>query len=88
MPKQSEAWANTMNHMIKKCNTCKRKSLLEVKTSGDDVESVLSLVGLKRVGRPTKETENIKKQLAFSDCQRGRRSNKEHNQYKTRKWIR
>lgn len=84
MPKQPEAWADTINHLIKNA-TPRRKLMLNMGPYNDKDETVLQSVGLKRVGRSTKQMQKIKKKLAFTDNLNIWSSKKQQSQFKARK---
>lgn len=86
LPENSEAWASTMEHLIRNA-TPKRRSLLLTSDSGSTMSTPLSkMLEINKVGRPNKDSEKVKKKLAYtSNSEKLWNKKKTLNQYKSRK---
>lgn len=85
LPKESEAWAETVSHIIKNA-TPKRKSMLPTAKEPSYYEEISQYLGTNKTGRPRKEHANAKKHLAFSKrAEEFWRTKKSLDQYRERK---
>jgi len=64
LPKESMAWASTVNHLVKNA-TPKRRSLIKI-SHDEDNDIIADVIGTRTVGRPPQSHSKVKRQLAYT----------------------